>query len=126
MCLAQQKLPQAAGTEKRGPLAAEDGRNRKERGKSVAEVVAIASLVGMLVGWTIAGIWVRGEMQQLRERLDVLGMLLAKSRQTQTDSENKSKPRDHPLTAAAQFAGNTLVRTWWLGEQGRKRAQKEE
>lgn len=90
----------------------------------MAEVVAIAGLVGVLVGWTIAGIWAGIELRQLRERLDALGTLLAEFRRA--DGESKPQTHDHPLTAATQFAGNALVRAWWLGEQGRKRVQEKE
>jgi len=92
----------------------------------MAEMVVIAGLVGVLIGWTVTSIWAGIELRQLRERLDLLGALLAELKQVGNESRLPPQTHDHTPTSATQFTNSTLVRSWWLGKQARRRKQEEE
>ena len=125
MCLAQPAFPQAAGTEERGPLAAEDGRSRKERGKSMAEVVIAfiaVGLLGALVSGIVAGVIYRGRITNVEIRLEEIKMTLEELR---LEKKNLPPP-EHPLEAGnvVRFTQNKLIRDWWIG--GKKKAKEEQ
>jgi hypothetical protein len=125
MCLAQQKLPQAAGAEEGGPLAAEDGGNRKERGKGMVEMVIalVAGFLGALVGGAVAGIAYQGKLINLELRLEEIKMTL----EDLLRLEKKNLPPPSPLEESnvGRFAQNKLIHAWWIGG-GPKKARKAE
>ena len=87
----------------------------------MAEVVILA--IGAL-GLAVYAVAVcANELRQLRR--EVIALREAVER-TNGNTPVEEPRQNHPLTTATQFAGNALVRAWWLGEQGRKRAQEEE
>jgi len=125
MCLAQQEFSQAAGAKEGGPLAAEDGRSRKERGKSMAEVVIAfiaVGLLGALVSGIVAGVIYQDKITNVEIRLEEIKMTLEELR---LEKKNLPPP-EHPLEAGnvVRFTQNKLIRDWWIG--GKKKAKEEQ
>lgn len=89
----------------------------------MAEVVMFVVLIAVFIGVIGVIFWMSTELHKLRERLDEIETFLAEYKQTDS---GKSQEYNHPLTAVTQFAGNNLVRSWWLGTQGIQGRKQEE
>lgn len=87
----------------------------------MAKMVIFAGLIAVFIGVILR---INTELHKLRERLDEIETSLSEYKQT--DCGKSQEYNNQLATTVTQFAGNNLVRSWWLGTQGMQGRKQEE